>query len=75
MKILKKVSILPLCMVPGDKIVLTYKDEDGRERTLLETDISEEVTFDTAMAVEVTDELGLEYGIGGIFGKSKEERP
>lgn len=67
MKILKVKKIDPILVHPEDIIHLYYG-----ECHLITDKIKKSATFDTVMIVEVNNEFGLEWGIGGIFGRSCE---
>lgn len=71
MKILARHDDLNIHMIPGDTLNLRH-NVGGKEVTVLSHAIKEECVVDTALVIEAEGgELGLEYGIGGIFGKAK----
>ena len=68
MKILKREDCSDIHLSPGDSISLTYDDEVLCKQTL-----DREFTVNELLVVELEqkelDELGLQDGLGGIFGK------
>jgi hypothetical protein len=68
-KIRERHPIAPIHLSEFDTLSVHYKDPYGRETKLVETPIGQTMIVDEVLVVEVGDELGLEYGIGGIIGK------
>lgn len=65
----RDLSKSPIHLMPGDTIRLSHTDEDGTHREVLQHPINQRMVVDVALVVDVEPgELGLETGIGGIFG-------
>lgn len=72
MKILARRDNLSIFVNPGDTFKLLYTPPGGETRTVLSHEIESAMRIDTALVIETEDgELGLECGIGGVFGKKK----
>jgi hypothetical protein len=60
----------PIVVLLGDTVELVYQphniDEPARR---LSTNIEKKTEIDTLIIFELDGELGLETGIGGVFGK------
>lgn len=69
-KILTKSKVSPINIMPGDTIELRYS-ELGKPDRFVRRDIEKYMVIDTLIIVELENELGLEVGIGGFFGKEK----
>lgn len=70
MKELQRREDLDINLFPGDKLILWYDKPDGTYEKVLSQEIKDVMHVDTAVIFETEDgELGLEYGIGGVFGK------
>ena len=60
-------------MRPGDTLNLVYQQKEEERIVVLKHEITEEAMYDTAIVIQFEDdELGLEYGLGGAFGKENE---
>jgi hypothetical protein len=75
MKILKKEPIPPLHVGPGISVNLVYTRRMGDtiidQTTVLSHECTVEQDFDTAAIFELENgELGMECGLGGVFGKN-----
>jgi hypothetical protein len=57
-----------VAVCPGDQLVCTVREKDGREQTFREN-IGRSLVIDTIVTFDVKDEFGLEDGIGAVFGK------
>lgn len=62
----------PIYLMPGDTFRLLHQDKDGQDNTVLSQPITKAIDVDVAHVIEFEDgDLGLEFGIGGVFGKEK----
>jgi hypothetical protein len=60
-------------VMPGDSIELRYYPPNWPQEPskVLRTNIDKYMDIDTMIVFELENELGLEVGIGGAFGKEK----
>ena len=65
--ILKKERMSPIFVGPSDTLSLIHNNN-----VILVQHIEKDRVFDTVIIFETKDEFGLENGIGGMFGKSKD---
>lgn len=69
-RVLSETAIDKIKLFKGDKILLTYVDNQRRETRVLEHTCEEETqTFDTAVIFEIKDEFGYSSGVGGMLCK------
>lgn len=59
-------------LFPGDTITLLYTNEDGVTSNVLSKNIDKAMKIDIGVVFELEDgDLGMEFGIGGAFGKRR----
>ena len=73
-KVLQRVEDLDISLVPGDTLTLTYEAPGIPRQTVLTETVTEAMRVNTALAISVTNALGLKSGLGGIFGESNGKR-
>ena len=73
MKLIKQTDIAPIMVRPGDRINLSYADNQGQEHPVLSHPIEEADTFNAVAIFEVKNELGFESGFAGVFGKKEQK--
>lgn len=62
----------PIRMISGDTFHLMHGDSSDNTTTLLRHSITESMDVDILHLIEFENgELGLETGLGGVFGKEK----
>jgi hypothetical protein len=70
-KILKEIDDVSYHIDPGDSIVMSHTDENGREAVVLEEVIDESIHVTRAVIFKLKNALGMKKGIGGVFGEKE----
>jgi len=55
---------------PGDQLVCTVQDRKTKEEITFRETVGRAVEINTVVTIDVSDELGLIDGFGGVFGKA-----